>query len=186
MPVIINGTTGLDLPSPLPVAEGGTGVTNLVLPAGTVVGASDAQTITNKTLGSGTTLGALVTGGDFIQTRTMFQDCGWDFHDNSTTNAINFVNGSHQRWAPNTGAQTLSITNWPPSGNLGELLIEGVNLGAATITWPTVNWINPDGTTTTTIGTYLGNISRSLRASGVDFVFMWTRDAGTTIYGKLI
>lgn len=185
----------------LPVGNGGTGaitLTGVVIgngtsaftvktnPTGAFVGDTDTQTLTNKTLGTGTTLNATVTGSDNLLTRVMLQDAGWDWHDSGTTNALNFVNGSHQRWAPNTGAQTLSITNWPPSGNLGELLIEGVNLGAATITWPTVNWINPDGTTTTTASTYFSNAGRTLKTSGTDFIFLWTRDAGTTIYGKVV
>ena len=125
---------------------------------------------------------AMQTGSDLALTRQMFKDCGHGYYDSTTTNALNYVNGHHQRWAPNTGAQTLSIANWPPSGNLGELLIEGVNLGAATITWPTINWVKADGTTTTT---FSGN-GVTLRTSGVDFVYLWTRDAGTTIYGKVM
>ena len=147
---------------------------------------ANSVTLTNKTLGSGTLFGANVNGQDNNLTRVDLQDFGYVYFNSGTTNALNYENGSNQRWAPNTGAQTLSIANWPPTGNLGELLIEGVNLGAATITWPTINWINPDGTTTTTISTYLSNISRSLRTSGTDFVLLWTRDAGTTIYGKLL
>lgn len=133
------------------------------------------QTLTNKTLTDPTM-------ADSNLLRAMFKDTGWDYYDSSTTNALNYTNGSHQRWAPNTGAQTLSITNWPPSGNLGELLIEGVNLGAATITWPTINWIKSDGTTTTTFSSN----GVTLQASGTDWVLLWTRDAGTTIYGKVV
>jgi hypothetical protein len=104
------------------------------------------------------------------------------FFDSTTTNALDYVNGSMQRWAPNTGAQTLSIANWPPTGNMGELLIQGVNLGAATITWPTINWVKSDGTFTTTFASN----GVTLQASGMDFVYLWTRDAGTTIYGKVV
>ena len=118
--------------------------------------------------------------------RAMLKDSGYVYFNSGTTNALNFVNGPNQRWAPNTGSQTLSITNWPPSGNLGELLIEGVNLGSSTITWPTINWIQPSGITTTNINTYLSSISRSLQTNGIDWVLLWTRDAGTTIYGKLM
>ena len=125
---------------------------------------------------------AMQTGSDQEMTRQMFKDCGSVYYDSGTTNALNFVNGGHQRWAPNTGAQTLSIANWPPTGNLGELLIEGVNLGAATITWPTINWVKSDGTTTTTFSSN----GVTLRTSGIDFVFLWTRDGGTTIYGKVM
>lgn len=122
------------------------------------------------------------TGSDGIVTRQMFRDCGFTYFDSGTTNALDYTNGSMQRWAPNTGAQTLSITNWPPSGNLGELLIQGVNLGAATITWPTINWVLNTGAFTTTFSSN----GVTLQTSGMDFVYLWTRDAGTTIYGKIV
>lgn len=122
------------------------------------------------------------TGNDNNLVRWDLQDYGYVYYNSGTTNALNYENGSHQRWAPNTGAQTLSITNWPPSGNLGELLIEGVNLGAATITWPTINWIKSDGTTTTTFSSN----GVTLQSSGTDWVLLWTRNAGTTIYGKIV
>lgn len=131
---------------------------------------------------SGATFTGAVGLSDQQLTRAVLTDCAYNYFDSGTTNALNFVNGSHQRWAPSTGAQTLSITNWPPSGELGELLIEGVNLGAATITWPTINWIKADGTTTTTFSSN----GVTLQASGTDWVFLWTRDAGTTIYGKVV
>jgi len=122
------------------------------------------------------------TGSDGTVTRQMFKDTGFVFYDSSTTNGLDYVNGSCQRWAPNTGAQTLTISNWPPTGNLGELLIQGINLGAATITWPTINWVKSDGTTTTTFSSN----GVTLQSSGTDWVYLWTRDAGTTIYGKVV
>lgn len=104
------------------------------------------------------------------------------YNNSGATNAINLANGGYQRWAPATGAQTLTITGWPASGRVGELMIEGVNLGAATITWPTINWIYSDGTISTTFP-----VSEvTLRTSGIDFVALWTRDGGTTIYGKVL
>lgn len=122
------------------------------------------------------------TGSDAIITRHMLRDCAFTYFDSSTTNALDYTNGSMQRWAPNTGAQTLSITNWPPTGNLGELLIQGVNLGAATITWPTINWVTSTGAFVTTFASN----GVTLQTSGMDFILLWTRDAGTTIYGKVI
>lgn len=104
------------------------------------------------------------------------------FYNSGTTNALSMGNGGHQRWAPNTGAQTLSITGWPAAGLHGELHIEGVNLGASTITWPTINWIKFDGSTTTTFSAN----GITLRASGIDNVILWSRDGGSTIYGKII
>lgn len=119
---------------------------------------------------------------DQLVSRAMFKDTGFAYYDSTTTNALDYVNGSCQRWAPNTGAQTLTISNWPPTGNLGELLIQGINLGAATITWPTINWVKSDGTTTTTFSSN----GVTLQSSGTDWVYLWTRDAGTTIYGKVV
>lgn len=180
---IFDGTTGKLLKNS--VAPGTNG--NVLTSNGTTwtsaagVSPDGVQTLTNKTLSTGTTLGAQVTGGDFILTRTMFQDTGWDYYDSNTTSALNYVNGSVQRWAP-SGTVSLTLSNWPPSGNLGELLIEGINLGAATITWPTINWITITGATTTTFASN-GVI---LQTSGTDWVFLWTRDGGTTIYGKVV
>lgn len=151
-------------------------------PISTTVTLTDAQTLTNKTLGSGMLFGATINGQDNNLTRVELQDYGYVYFDSTSTNALNFTNGSHQRWAPSTGAQTLSITNWSPAGTLAELLIEGVNLGAATITWPTINWVTSTGATTTTFASN----GVTLQTSGVDWVLLWTRDAGTTIYGKII
>ena len=118
---------------------------------------------------------------DTILRRAMFKDTGYTYYDSTTTSALDYTNGSVQRWAP-TGTVTLTVTNWPPSGNLGELFIEGVNLGAATITWPSINWITSTGATTTTFA--LNGVT--LQTSGTDWVLLWTRNAGTTIYGKVV
>ena len=118
---------------------------------------------------------------DTILRRAMFKDTGYTYYDSTTTSALDYTNGSVQRWAP-AGTVTLTVTNWPPSGNLGELFIEGVNLGAATITWPSINWITSTGATTTTFA--LNGVA--LQPSGTDWVLLWTRNAGTTIYGKVV
>lgn len=120
-------------------------------------------------------------GADTALARVMLKDTGMVYYDSGTTSTLNYTNGSHQRWAP-TGSATLAVTNWPPSGNLGELLIEGVNLGAATITWPTINWVLDDGSTSTTFA----DTEVELRTSGTDWILLWTRDAGTTVYGKVM
>jgi hypothetical protein len=124
--------------------------------------------------------GAVVLGDKNLN-RAMLNDTGWAYFNSNTTSALDYTNGSVQRWAP-TGTVTLSVTNWPPSGNLGELFIEGINLGAATITWPTINWITATGATTTTFASN----GVTLQASGTDWFLLWTRDSGTTIYGKFV
>jgi hypothetical protein len=129
--------------------------------------------------GSAATLASLAVGD---VTGARLKGGGYAYSDNATSNAINVANGASQRWAPNTGAQTLTISGWPAAGTMGELMIEGVNLGAATITWPTIQWMKADGTFTTTFS--LSGVT--LKTSGVDFVALWTRDGGATIYGKVI
>jgi hypothetical protein len=104
------------------------------------------------------------------------------YYDSDTTNTLSYANGNHQRWAPATGAQTLALNSWPASGSHAELLIEGINLGASTITWPTINWVKSDGTVTTTFSAN----GVTLQSAGTDWILLWTRDGGTTIYGKCI
>lgn len=122
--------------------------------------------------------------------RAMLIDCGFTFLDKgnsgTTTQTFDYTAGSHQRVTA-TGNHTISLSNPPPTGNLGELLVEYTNGGAFTLTWPTINWVLPAGTTSTSISTYLAaNTGRTaLQTSGVDFILLWTRDAGTTWYGKL-
>ncbi len=120
-------------------------------------------------------------GSDTILRRWMFKDTGYTYYNSNTTSALDYTNGSQQRWAP-SGTVTLSVTNWAPSGNLSELFIEGINLGAATITWPTVNWITATGATTTTFASN----GVTLQSSGTDWFLLWTRDGGTTVYGKFV
>lgn len=134
-------------------------------------------------------LSAVGTDGQF--SRYMLIDCGLTYLDKgnsgTTLQTLDYTAGSHQKITA-TGAFTIATSNWPPSGNLGELLLELVNGGSQTITWPTISWIKPDGTTTTSISTYLAaNTGRTaLQTSGTDFFVLWSRDAGTTIYGKLV
>lgn len=132
-----------------------------------------------------------ITGADNQITKMMFIDCGLTFLDKgnsgTSTQTLDYTAGSHQKITA-TGNFTIATSNWPPSGNLGELLLELTNGGAFTLTWPTINWIQPSGVTTTSIATYLAaNTGRTaLQSSGTDFFVLWTRDAGTTIYGKLV
>ena len=105
----------------------------------------------------------------------------------SGTVTFDYTGGSVQTWTCG-GAHTVATSNWPPTGNLGQILLIGTNLAAFTITWPTITWLKPDGTTTTVIATYLAaNTGRTaLQTSGVDQILLWSRDAGTTVYGKLV
>jgi hypothetical protein len=185
-------TAGTDYVAPggaLGTPSSGT-LTNCTFPTlnqnttGTAANLSGTPTLPSGITLSASTLGGNLTGGDYSLTRTMYKDTGWVYYNSTTTAALDYTNGSQQRWAPTASSSpTLTITNWPPSGNLGELLIEGVNLGAAgTITWPTINWITSTGATTTTFASN----GVTLQTSGTDWCLLWTRDAGTTIYGKFV
>jgi hypothetical protein len=151
-------------------------------------------------IGTGGTLGtaaftaasAYVTaiGTDATLTRWMLKDCGLPIVDKgnsgTSTQTLDYTEGSHQKVTA-TGNFTLALSNAPPTGNLGLLLIEAVNFGGYTVTLPTINWVQPDGTLTTTFATYLAaNLGRTaLQTSGTDFILLWTRDA-STVYGKLV
>ncbi|MDO8551993.1 MAG: hypothetical protein Q7S01_00510 [bacterium] len=106
----------------------------------------------------------------------------------NATVTFDYSAGSVQTWTSTGSTVTIATSNWPPTGNLGVLLLIGTNAGAYTLTMPTVTWLKPDGTTTTTFATYLAaNTGRTaLQSSGVDQILLWSRDAGTTIYGKLV
>lgn len=82
----------------------------------------------------------------------------------------------------NTGAHTFAFSNWPASGQMGELMVIYVNPGANAVTWPTVSWKKPDGTTTTTFS----SSGIVLQSSGVNFFYFFTVDGGTTVYGSAL
>lgn len=79
-------------------------------------------------------------------------------------------------------ALTLTTSGWPAAGQLGEMLLELVNGAAFAITWPTIHWIKSDGTSTTSFASN----EVTLQANGTDWVMLWTRDGGATIYGKVL
>ncbi len=141
-------------------------------------------------LGANTFSGTQILSDNQV-TRAMLIDCGMTFLDkgnsSTTTQTFDYTAGSHQKVTA-TGNHTIALSNFPPTGNLGQILLEYANAGAYTLTFPTINWIKPDGTTTTSIATYLAaNTGRvALQSSGTDFILLWSRDAGTTVYGKLI
>jgi hypothetical protein len=132
------------------------------------------------TSGAVTSLGELVTGDTVDPTTTVgvFLDKG---SSGTTTQTLDVRSAAHQK-ITTTGAFTLATTNWFATGFLSEILLELVNGAAFAVTWPSINWIKSDGTTTTTFASN----GVTLQASGTDFVLLWSRDGGTTIYGKVM
>jgi hypothetical protein len=162
------------------------------------------QTLTNKTLAfaANTLTGVASTGANTFTgaqilsdqrlSRSLLIDTGYPVLDKgnsgTATQTYDYTQGSIQT-ATATGSHTVAFSNFPPTGNLGELLFILTNGGAFTVTWPgSILWMKPDGTTTSSISVYLAaNSGRTaLQTSGVDQFFFWTRNAGTTVYGKLI
>lgn len=113
-------------------------------------------------------------------------DCAPAYKDNATTGLIDIRNGSAQRWAPGSGAQTLTLTGWPPAGTHGELLLYLVNGGAATITveGAVVNFLNSDGTFTRS-NSLNSNHGAALQTLGLDMILFWSPDGGVTRYAKV-
>lgn len=120
-------------------------------------------------------------------TQAILTDCANAYNDNLAVNTIDIRKGTAQRWAPATGAQTLTLTGWPPTGAHGEIMIYGINLGAATITiaGTAVNFVSDTGAFVAS-SSLNANHGATLQASGLDFVIFWSPDGGVTRYGKVV
>lgn len=117
------------------------------------------------------------TGGELTDYRIKFVDRG---NSGAGTVTLNWSAGNVQRVA-RTGAFTLAFSNFPPSGTYGEMKIEAVNWGAGAWTSPTIYWVLPNGSYTTSFATY----GVALQASGTDAIYLETRDGGTTLIGRV-
>jgi len=142
---------------------------------------------TGASLGTNTFTGAQIYSDQQLS-RGLIKDFGYVFLDkgnSGTTNqVIDYTAGSHQKITV-TGSHIISTTNWPPSGNLGDVLLELTNAGSATLTFSlgtTTNWIKSDGSYSTTFA----GAGVTLQTSGTDWICMWTRDAGVTVFVKVI
>jgi len=88
------------------------------------------------------------------------------------------------------GPVSLRISNFPPSGVFGDLLVELVNGGSYTVEMPNVSWIKPsNGEPANSFTEYLLDIGREngvLKTNGSDFLYFKTTSSGVIVYGKLI
>jgi len=75
------------------------------------------------------------------------------------------------------GALTIELTNKP--ANDWELEIDLTNGGSAAITFPTVNWLVGDGTTSTVFA----DMGVTLNAAGVNTLLFWATGSGD-VYGR--
>lgn len=97
----------------------------------------------------------------------------------TTSTTIDLEDGNIVNLSHGTNITTLTISNWPPTGNRGYVNIKRIKDNSATertITWPAaVVWKN-------------GGVAPTLTtsANAADEILLWSDDAGTTIYGSYI
>ena len=84
--------------------------------------------------------------------------------------SIDRTNGEYQRLAL-TGNIILNISNWPAAGRYGRLVLEIVNGGTFTVTWPTAKW--PAG-------------GVPVMSSGSDVYVFYSFDGGSTVYANIV
>ena len=106
------------------------------------------------------------------------------YSQSNATNLFDYRVAGTQRWSPvTTGTQTLSISNWPVAPQKGELIIDVINGGAATLAFPVGSVFVTAG------GLEVNNFASSgivFPTSGRRRLLVWSSDAGATTFFKAV
>ena len=132
---------------------------------------------TTRTLTAPNKNGTILTDSDVDASRSLYDQ-------SNATSTFDYRVAGTQRWSPGTsGTQTLSITNWPVAPQKGELILDVINGGAATLAFPA-------GSVFVTAG---GLEVASFALSGIVFpssgrrrLLVWSSDAGAATYFKAV
>ncbi len=87
---------------------------------------------------------------------------------------VDYTEGAYRKLTLTGNVTSIDILNWPATGKVGSLTLRLKQdaTGSRTITWPaSVDWAGGAAPTLSTA------------ANAVDFVTLWTDDAGITVYG---
>jgi hypothetical protein len=158
---VASGGTGANTLTGILKGNGNSAVTAVTAPSGTIVGTTDTQTLTNKTI---TALGSY---------ETKVAMAALD---------IDLSLGSYFTKTLTAGATTFTVSNIPATGSVGSFVLDLTNAGLATITW-TLSVAAGGNTAVKWVG---GTAPSNLTASGRDSFGFYTYDTGTTWTGYVI
>jgi hypothetical protein len=158
-------------PAGVVVSTGTTWGTSKASPAGVIVGTTDTQTLTNKTLTSPSVNTPAITGGTAsgLVLNNGYTEEVFAITDDTTVN-LDPNNGSIQTWTLGAN-RTPGQTNWAAGQSITLMIDDG---SARTITWSTLGvvWETNSGSAPT------------LATSGFTVIVLWK--VGTTIYGARV
>jgi len=128
------------------------------IPSGDVIGTTDTQTLTNKTLTEPTVSNLVMEG--YIREEV--------FAVSGTTPALSPSNGTIQTWTL-SGSSTPTQGTWTQGESMTLMIDDGT---AYTVTWTSVPVV------------WVGGSAPTLATSGFTVIELW--EVGTTIYGALV